>query len=110
MRRINPAERGEELSGFELKIEWQTRCLQERFFNFDSGFVVVVEFEDNVGETFEVGIDCAIERELGVARVETALLWIMIPALNITEIARARARQCKQSVERDVHVIFSATD
>src|SRR5436305_4269870 len=110
MRRVDPAERGEELSGFQLQIEWQTRRLQERFFNFDISVVVVVEFEDNVGESFEVGINCAIEREFDVARVESALLRIVIPALDVTEIACARAGQGKQSVERNVHVILSAAD
>src|SRR5437763_2602925 len=110
MRWIDPAERGEELSGFQLQIEWQTRRLQERFFNFDIGVVVVVEFEDNIGESFEVGIDRAIEREFDVARVKSALLRIVIPALDVTEIARARTGQGKQSIERDVHVILSATD
>src|SRR5437588_93571 len=110
MSRIEPAKSGEELSGFELKVERQTRRLHERFFNFDIGVVVVIEFEHDVGEPFEVGIDRSVERQLDVARVESALLRIVIPALDVTEIARARAGEGKQSVERDVHVILAAAD
>src|SRR5438477_10846976 len=110
MSRIDPAKSGEELSSFELKVERQTRRLHERFFNFDIGVVVVIEFEDNVGESFKIGIDCAIERELDVARVKSALLRIVIPALDVAEIARARAGEGKHSVERDVHVILAAAD
>src|SRR2546421_4891415 len=101
MRWIDPAKGGEELPRFELKVERQTCRLQECLLNFDLRLVVVVEFEDNVGETFEVGIDCAIEGELDVARVESALLRVVVPALDVTEIARARAGERKQSVEGD---------
>ena len=110
MRWINPAERGEELSGFELKIEGQARRLQERFFDFDIGVVVVVELEDDVGEPFEIGIDRSVERKFDVARVESALLRIVVSALDIVEIARGRASERKQSVERNVHVIPAAPD
>src|SRR5438309_11950383 len=97
---IDSPERGEELSGFELKIEWQTRRLQERLFDFDICVVVVIELEDDVGEPFEIGIDRAVEREFDVACVETALLRIMVAALDVIEIARARTSEGKQSVER----------
>src|SRR5438067_7986535 len=103
---INPAKCSEELSGFQLKIERQTRCLQKRFLNFDIGVVVVVELENDVGEPFEVGIHRAVERELDVTGVESALLRIVVPAFDVTEIARARAGQGKQSIERNVHVLF----
>src|SRR6266852_6073277 len=95
---IDSAERGEELSGFELKIEWQTRRLQERLFDFDICVVVVIELEDDVGEAFEIGIDRTVERELDVARVESALLRIVVSALDVVEIARARTGERKQSV------------
>ena len=107
---IDSAERGEELSSFELKIEWQARRLQERLLNFDLRLVVVVELENNVGETFEVRIDRAIKGELDVARVESALLRIVITDFDVIEIARARAGEGKQSIERDVHIILAATD
>src|SRR2546430_6083371 len=107
---INSAERGEELSGLQLKIERQTRCLEERLFDFDICVVVVIEFEDDVGETFEIRIDCAVEGEFDVAGVESTLLRIVVSALDVIKIARGRAGERKQSIERDVHVIFSATD
>src|SRR5207245_629496 len=107
---IDSAERGKELSGFELKIEWQTRRLLESLLNFDLGFVVVVELEDDVGEPFEIGIDRAVEGELGVACVESALLRIVVSALDVIEIARARPCEGKHSIERNVHVIFAAAD
>src|SRR5437588_10986539 len=111
MGRIDSAERGEELSGFQLKIERQTGRLQERFLNLRFGLVVVVELENDIGATFEVRIDRAVERELDVARVEPALLRIVIADFDVVEIARARAGEGKQSIERDVHVIpASAAD
>ena len=60
------------------KSKRQIGRLHERFFDFDLGFVVVIELENDVGEAFEIGIDRAIERELDVARVESALLRIVI--------------------------------
>ena len=90
MGRIDPAEGGEELPAFQLQIERQTGRLQKRFLDFDLGFVIVVEFENDVGEAFEVRIDRAIERELDVARVEAALLRIVIADFEAIEVARAR--------------------
>src|SRR5438552_7180925 len=106
MGRINSAECGEELSGFQLQIERQTGRLQERFLDFDFGLVVVVELENNVGETFEVRIDRAVEGELNVARVESTLLRIVVADFDVIEIARARTGEREQPIERDVHVIF----
>src|SRR5207302_10712937 len=99
MGRIDSAERGEELSGFQLKIERQTGRLQERFLNFDFGFVIVVELENDIGETFEVRIDRAVERELEVTRVEPARLRILIADFDAVDIARARAGDGQQSIE-----------
>ena len=84
--------------------------MQESFFDFDLGFVVVVQFEDNVGETFEVRVDRSVKGELDVARIEPALLRIVIADFDMIKIARAGVSQGEQSVEGDVHVIFSATD
>src|SRR6267143_1842591 len=108
MRRIDSTKGRKELSGFDLQVEGQTSCLQKRFFDFDFGLVVVVELENNVGEAFEVRIDRAIECELDVPRVESPLLRIVIADFDVIEIARARAGERKQSVERNVHVIFAA--
>ena len=93
-----PSESGEELPGFQLEVERKTGRLQERFFDLDCGFVVVVQLEDNVGETFEVRIDRAIERQLDVAGVEPALLWIVVAYFDVVEITSARAGERKQSV------------
>ena len=110
MRRVQPAERGKELPAFQLQIVGQTRGLHEGFLHFDFGFVVVVQFENNVRETFEVGIDCAIERELDIARVESALLRIVIAHFDVIEITRAGISKREQTIERNVHIIFAATN
>src|SRR5215469_12485598 len=110
MRWIEPPECGKELSALQLKVERQTRCLHECFFNFDFGFVVVVQFENNVRETFEVRIHRPVKRELDVARVETALLRIMIAYFNVIEVTRTRISEREQSIKRDIHVSFAATD
>ena len=89
MNRVDPTERRKELSGFKLQVERQIGGLHERFFDFNLGFVVVIEFEDNVGESFEVRIDRAIECEFDVARVEPALLRIVVANLDVIQIARA---------------------
>src|SRR5881227_3808682 len=101
---VDPAKRGEELPGFQLQIERQTRRLQKRFFDLDFGPVVVVELEHDVGKALKVGIDGTVERELDVARVEPALLRIVIAYFDMIEIARARVSEREQSVEGDVHV------
>ena len=62
--------------------------MQERFLDFHFGLVVVVQLENNVGETFEVRIDRAVERQLDIARVETALLRIMVAHFDVIEVAR----------------------
>ena len=84
--------------------------MQKCLLDFDLGFVVVVQFENNVGKTFEVRIDRAVKGELDVARIETALLRIVIANFDMIEIARAGVRQREQSVEGNVHVISAATD
>ena len=99
MRRIDAAEGGEELSAFQLQIERQIRRLQKRFLDFDLGFVVVVEFEDDVGETFEVRIDRAIKRELDVAGVESALLRIVIAHFDVST-DRVRSIRREQTCRR----------
>ena len=66
-----------------MQIERQVRGLHEGFLDFDLGFVVVVQFEDDVGEPFEVRIDCAIKGELDIARIESALLRIVIADLDV---------------------------
>ena len=80
---IDPAKGIEKLPGFDLQTERQTRRLQKCLFELDLGFVVVVELEDNVGEAFEIGIDRAVERDFGVARIEAALLRIVIADLDV---------------------------
>ena len=95
MDRVDPSKRSEELAGLKLKIERQTGRLQESFFNFDFRFVIVVEFENDVGKAFEVRIDRTVERELGVSRVESTLLWVVVADFDVIEIARARAGEGK---------------
>ena len=110
MRRVQPAEGGEELPGFQLQIVGEARGLHEGFLDFDIGLVVVVQLENDVGEAFEVGIDRPVERELNVARIESALLRIVIAHFNVIKILRAGISECEQTVEGDVHVISAATD
>ena len=73
--------------------------MHESFFDFDLGFVVVVQLENDVGETFEVRIDGAVKRQLRVARIEAALLGIVIADLDVIEIACAGISERKQTVE-----------
>src|SRR5438046_1318664 len=110
MRRIQSTERGKELPGFQLQVERKASRLHERFLDFDVGFVVVVQFENDVCEPFEVRIDRTVKRQLGVARVEAALLRIVVADLDVIEVARTGISERKQAVEGNIHVISAATD
>ena len=106
MGRVDATEGVEKLSAFDLQSERQTRRLQKRFFELDLGFVVVVELEHDIREPFEVRIDCAVQCDLGIPAVESALLRIVIAHLEMIEMPLARSRDGKQAVERDVHVVL----
>ena len=110
MRRVQPAEGGEELPGFQLQIEGKARGLHECFFDFDIGFIVVVQLENDIGETFEVGINRTVKGELYVAGIEAALLRIVITYFDVIKILRAGVSKRKQAVKGNVHVIFSAAN
>src|SRR5439155_14078370 len=110
MNRIEPAEGGKELPAFQLEIERQVRRLHECFLYFDLGFVVVVQLENDVRESFEVRVNRAVERELDVARVESSLLRIVVADLDVIEVACAGIGEREQAVEGDVHVISAAAD
>src|SRR5438874_13256992 len=86
MHGIDAAKRREELPGFELKSPRQCRGLQEGFFDFDCGLVVVIELEDDVNETSKVGINRAVEHDLFISRVESAMLSVMIADFDAIEI------------------------
>ena len=105
MRRINASEGGEKLAALELQTPRQIGRLHERFLDFDLRFIVVIELENNVGEPFEVRIDGAVERELEVARVEAALLRIVVAHFELVEIGITRPGERKLAIERDVHVV-----
>src|SRR5882724_1900398 len=110
MRRIQSTERGKELPGFQLQIERKASRLHECFFDFDIGLIVVVQLENDVGETFEVRINRTVKGELYVAGIEAALLRIVITYFDVIKILRAGISECKQTVEGNVHVISAATD
>src|SRR5438093_5409966 len=98
MCRIQSTERSEELPAFQLQVEWQASRLHECFLYFDLGFVVVVQLENDVRESFEVRIDRAVERQLDIARIEASLLRIVIADLDVIEVARAGISKRKQSI------------
>src|SRR6266496_2152257 len=86
MNRIEPAKRREELAGFQLQIERQASRLHECFFDFHFRFIVVIQFENNIGKTFEVRVHRTVECELSVACVESPLLRIVIAHFDVLEI------------------------
>ena len=92
MGRIDASERRKELSPLDLQAPGQGCRLQECFLGFDARLVVVVELEDNVREAFEVRIDRAVDGDFRVARIEAALLRIVIADLDSIQIARGRCR------------------
>ena len=96
---IQPAEVSEELSAFQLQIVGQAGGLQESFLEFDFSVVVIVQQENDIREALEIRIDCAVKRQFSVARVETALLRIVVAHLDVVEIGRARVGKRKHTVE-----------
>src|SRR5437764_15334863 len=106
MSGIDAAEGVEELSAFELQSVRQTRRLEKRFFKLDLGFVVVVELEHDVRESFEVRIDRAIERDLSIAPIEAALERIVIAHFEPIKMTIARSRGGKQSFVRGAYYVF----
>src|SRR5216117_893429 len=110
MNRVQATKGREELPRFQLQIERQASRLHECFLYFDLGFVVVVQLENDVRESFEVRVHRAVERELDVTRIETALLRIVVADLDVIEVACAGIGEREQAVEADVHVISAATD
>src|SRR5207244_1918462 len=99
MRRVQPAEGGEELPGFQLQVERKASRLHECFFDFDVGLVVVVQLENDVCETLEVRIHRTVKRQLNVTRIETALLRIVVADFDVIEVACAGISERKQTVE-----------
>ena len=84
--------------------------MHEGFFHFYFCLIVVIQFENDVRETFEVRIDRPVERELDVARVESTLLWIVIANFDVMQVTCAGICEREQTIERDVHVSFAAAD
>ena len=84
--------------------------MHESFFDFHLRFIIVIQFENNISESFEVRIDRAVKRELDVTRVEAALLWVVIADLDVMEVGRAGISEREQPIERNVHVSFAAAD
>ena len=76
--RVEAAERGKELPTFGLQAVWQGSGLAERLLHLDRGFIVIVEFEDDVGESFEIRVHRSIQCQFDVAGVESALLRVVI--------------------------------
>jgi hypothetical protein len=90
----------EELPSFGLQAPGKRRRLHEGFLDFDRRLVVVVELEDDVGESFEIWVDGAVQGQLGVARIETALLRVVVADFESIQMPRSRRRRNCPSNER----------
>src|ERR1700736_363525 len=110
MGRINSTECGKELPSLHLEIERQIGRLQERFLDLHARVVVVIKLENDIRESFEIRIDCAIKCQLDIAGIEYSLLRIMIADLDPIEVAGAGVSEREHPVERDVHIILAATN
>ena len=93
-----------------MQTPGQIGRLQEGFFDLGFSFVVVIELENDVGEALEIRIDRAVERELQVAGIEAALLWIVIAHFELIEMRIARIGERENAIERNVHVGALAAD
>ena len=80
--RILPAKIGEELSCLELKVSWQGGRLQIGFLELDLRFVVLVQLENDIPETFEIRVHSAVHGNFSIAQREAAFNWIVIAQLK----------------------------
>src|SRR5262249_55821014 len=110
MHGVDATEGGKELTGFDLQTPGQIGRLRESFFNLHVGFIVVVELEDNVGETLKVRINRTIESKLEIACIETPLLGIVIANFELIEMRIARVSERKEPIERDIHISAPAAN
>jgi hypothetical protein len=91
MRRVDAAEGGEELAPFNCKPNGRFVVCINASSTSTSVSLSLIEFEDDVGEAFEVRIDRAIEGEFDIAGIETALLRIVIAYFDVRKIACGRS-------------------
>ena len=61
------SELGEEPTDLELQATRQTAGECIRFFQFNGGLLIGIRHENDIGKPLEVGVNGAIERELGIA-------------------------------------------
>ena len=108
MLRIDAAERREELPALDLQIPRQRGRLHERLLHLQRGLVGVIELEDDVREPLEIRVHRAVERQLRIARVEAALLRIVVADFEPIEMLLGRDRSREHPVEGDVQVILPA--
>ena len=108
MLRVDASERREELPALELQTPRQRRRLHERLLGLDLSFVLVAELEDDVHERFEIRVHRAVERDLEVARVEAALLRVVVADFDPVEMFRGGKRGGEHPVEGEVQVVLPA--
>src|SRR5580765_2943740 len=100
MLRILAPELGEKLSELQLQICRQRRRERVRFLELNTGLSVRLNFEDNVAESLEVGIDGTVQRDLGIGNGESVDLRIVVTALDGTDVLGSRQpgiRQCHEA-------------
>src|SRR3954453_9551482 len=102
---ILPPKIRKELSCLELQILWQRGGLKISFLQFDFSALVFVEFEDEIGEPFKIGIHRAIQGNFRVAQGKPALDWVVIAQLQTSRrVACRRPANIHQGSKTDVHV------
>src|SRR4051812_41409576 len=102
---ILPPKIGKELPCLELKVLWQGGGLQICLLQFDFSALVFVEFEDQIGESFEIRIHRAIKSNFGIAQGKPALDWVVIAQLQTSRrVACRRPANVHQGSKTDVHV------
>src|SRR5262249_34428075 len=101
---VLPAELGEKLADFRLKIVGQRRGDRVNLLELDFSLCSTVQLVDDVREPLEVRIDRAVEGQLGVGNREAADERIVIASLKEGEIRVGGPPGVNQPVKPDVHV------
>ena len=103
--RILPPEIGEELAALELQIGRERGGLEIGFFQLDSGSIVFVQLEDDIGKSLEIRVHRPIEGNFRVAERKAAFDGIVIAKLKKTGgIGCGGPTEVHERIEAEIHV------
>src|ERR1043166_7999634 len=107
---VLPPEIGEELAGLELQIGRQRSRLQIGLFKFQRSALIFLELKDDVSKSFEIGIHCSVEGDLGVAQGEAAADGIVVAEVKfLGDVVGGGPAGIDQGAKTNIHVSRTST-